>query len=276
MPANLIDVLTYTTPIVVPADGDAEGAASVVAAFQGLTNRTALANDALATSGVTLLRHGSAATMAALVMASGQSGQVFLVDGAGLYRYINPSALTADSNWVYTAAGAASGQWVYESNSFLNQNLGVPTIGPQNGNGAAANRLAKSVVPYGITGTPFFNGAQGSMTTTAGAPAALTGSPTINLGSLNVGDIVELSAPAAYVCTGTAIIEAVFSENGAGYASAGLNFTYAASTGAAAHLSFIRTVAVAGTYLIQIWGASAGAATLTVTAPVLYARAYRP
>lgn len=42
MPANITDVSTWTTPVVVPADGDAGLASSVSAAFQALANRTAL------------------------------------------------------------------------------------------------------------------------------------------------------------------------------------------------------------------------------------------
>lgn len=42
MPENITDVETFTSPIVVPVDGDAGLAASVKTAFQGLSNRTAL------------------------------------------------------------------------------------------------------------------------------------------------------------------------------------------------------------------------------------------
>lgn len=42
MPENITDVETFTSPIVVPTDGDAGLAASVKTAFQGLSNRTAL------------------------------------------------------------------------------------------------------------------------------------------------------------------------------------------------------------------------------------------
>lgn len=40
MPQNITDVATFTAPIVAPADGDPEGAASVLTPFQGLSNRT--------------------------------------------------------------------------------------------------------------------------------------------------------------------------------------------------------------------------------------------
>lgn len=40
MPQNITDVNTYTAPIVVPADGDVEAAAGILASFQGLANRT--------------------------------------------------------------------------------------------------------------------------------------------------------------------------------------------------------------------------------------------
>lgn len=40
MPGNLTDVNVYTAPLVVPADGDAEAAASVIAGFQTAANRT--------------------------------------------------------------------------------------------------------------------------------------------------------------------------------------------------------------------------------------------
>lgn len=41
MPTNLAEVVAFTSPVVVPADGDAENAASVIQGFQPLTNRTA-------------------------------------------------------------------------------------------------------------------------------------------------------------------------------------------------------------------------------------------
>lgn len=41
MPGNLTDLNAFTSPITVPADGDAEAAASVITAFQALANRTA-------------------------------------------------------------------------------------------------------------------------------------------------------------------------------------------------------------------------------------------
>jgi len=47
MPANLADVSTFTSPIVVPVDGDNRNAASVTPALQGLANRTAYLNNAV-------------------------------------------------------------------------------------------------------------------------------------------------------------------------------------------------------------------------------------
>lgn len=41
MPANITDSNAFTSPIVAPVDGDAATAASVLAAIQGLANRTA-------------------------------------------------------------------------------------------------------------------------------------------------------------------------------------------------------------------------------------------
>lgn len=40
MPQNIIEVSSWTSPIVAPLDGDSATAASVVASIQGLTNRT--------------------------------------------------------------------------------------------------------------------------------------------------------------------------------------------------------------------------------------------
>lgn len=48
MPQNIIDVSTFTDPIVAPVDGDAAIGASVLAGFQGLTNRTRYIEDQLA------------------------------------------------------------------------------------------------------------------------------------------------------------------------------------------------------------------------------------
>lgn len=44
MPQNITDVNAFTSPIVAPADGDPEGASSVLSGFQALANRTAFLN----------------------------------------------------------------------------------------------------------------------------------------------------------------------------------------------------------------------------------------
>ena len=164
---------------------------------------------------------------------------------------------------------------------FLNANVGIPTIGPLNGNATPSGRLLQSVVPYGIVGTPYFNASFASMFTANNSGIALIpGSSTINLGSLLAGDIVELSAPAMSSNTTAYLLAAYVSENGGAYFPAlGAAQTYAATVGgayASTPMSFIRTVGASGVYTIQFWGAVGGSATMSVTCPVIYARTFRP
>jgi hypothetical protein len=56
MSANLTDVSAFTSPVVVPVDGDTESAASVIAGFQPLADRTRYLKDRL-----DLARYGRAA-----------------------------------------------------------------------------------------------------------------------------------------------------------------------------------------------------------------------
>src|SRR6266851_4334728 len=107
MPQNITDVIAYTSPIVAPQDGDAETAGSVLTGIQGLANRSVYLNNILNTTGVTLIRSGSAATMQAI--ATGPNGQAFLINTGstiqGIYIYQSGSALSTDNKFVYAATG---------------------------------------------------------------------------------------------------------------------------------------------------------------------------
>jgi hypothetical protein len=278
MPQNIADSLVFTSPIVAPADGDAETASSVLTGMQGLANRTALANNVLNTTGVVVLRSGSTATMAALVMNAGQTGQIFYVPGRGIFTYTNPSAITPDSFWVFTAAGAGSGQWVHELGAILNAGTGIAAVGPFFGNGAPVSRIQQSLVPYGIVGAPVYNGGPLTLATASTTFAAMSGLATQNLGTLLVGDIVEVVMPCQYTCASNCSFTWWVNENSLGYFAGYQAGTYPASTqSAAGQLSMVRTVAAAGPYLLQVQGFTAsGANALTVTGGPLLIRVTRP
>lgn len=62
MPANITDVSAFTSPIVVPVDGDPRNAASVGTAIQGLANRTRFLDDKIDTLAISGFRLRGAPT----------------------------------------------------------------------------------------------------------------------------------------------------------------------------------------------------------------------
>lgn len=175
MPQNITDAITYTSPIVSVADGDAASGANFLTAPQGLANRTAFLNNILNTTGVTLFRSATVAGMQALTGVT--AGSVCLVASAGtgvlqgLYFYFSAATLgtlTPDNKFVYAATGMGAGNWVHELYSLYNANSGVAAIGPVPGlSGGASGRLLASVVPNRIFATPFMFSAAAQTTTSA-------------------------------------------------------------------------------------------------------------
>lgn len=108
MPANVTDSSTFTSPIVVPTDGDTRNAASVLTAFQGLANRTKYVKDFL-DNGVPKLRFASNAT--ALKALTGMTDkEVCLVPMVGVFFFRSGAAGSEVGTWLYPADDA-SGYW---------------------------------------------------------------------------------------------------------------------------------------------------------------------
>lgn len=138
MPMNLLDVLTFSSPIVAPVGGDVRTAASVRAGLQGLANRTAYIKDLL-DSGITKLRYVT--SLAALKAITGQStGDVVII--------LNET----DDDSVFDAMGV-----FYYASGLSNaaQSLsGIPFIvAPDVGSGRWVNILASNMIGFGGAST---------------------------------------------------------------------------------------------------------------------------
>lgn len=221
MPQNIIDALTFTTPVVAPADSDVATAGSVLVGLQALANRTGYLNSILNSTGATVLRSGPAATMTALTGMA--AGSVFLVTGGsafqGLYVFTSPSALVVDNKFVYAASGG--GQWVHHLYSLLDTNLGLAAIGPVSGSsGVATSRIQASVVPNRFesdaivqTSTAWGTAIAWSPTTSFSDIASAVA--TLAPGTAVANDIVQLDV-VGYVNTGASPtqVQAVFIDGG--------------------------------------------------------------
>lgn len=123
MPMNLLDVLTFSTPIVAPVGGDVRTAASVRAGLQGLANRTAYMKDLL-DSGVTKVRYVS--TLAQLKAITGATaGEVcnilvaadddYIFDNVGQFFFVptcTDTGLTLGNVPIIVVPDDGIGRWV--------------------------------------------------------------------------------------------------------------------------------------------------------------------
>lgn len=115
MPQNITDVVTYTAPIVAPASGDPETAASVVTAVQGLANRTAALAAVLG------------ATTGRIPGASVHNGIVSVTSlfDVALGNTNNPAALTLLSGLTITVPGALVGDLLLIAWNMQTQDIGA-------------------------------------------------------------------------------------------------------------------------------------------------------
>jgi hypothetical protein len=156
MPANLTDSNAFTSPVVVPADGDPANAASIVQTGQPLANRTYFLQQLCEVLGIKKIRAGSAAAMVAATGIANKT--IWLIEAAGafqgIYVYDSTSPFVADNSFVYPATGMGAGAWVHILFSLLNANLGLVAIGPISLGGAGisatpANKIDPTLVTYG-------------------------------------------------------------------------------------------------------------------------------
>lgn len=196
MPQNITDSITYTSPVVSVADGDAASGANFLTAPQGLANRTAFLNNILGTTGVTLIRSGTAAAMQALTGVV--NGSVFLLNGGtsvlqGIYVYQSGSGLTPDNAWVYAATGMGVGNWVHELFAVVNNNPGIASIGLVPGQtGTQSGKVKVAVVPNCIVATLELHSAGLSFSTTSTSYVDVTGY-TLSVPNCVAGDKIFLN-----------------------------------------------------------------------------------
>ncbi|MCX7741064.1 MAG: tail fiber domain-containing protein [Meiothermus sp.] len=141
MPKTLIPVNAFPTDIPnFPIAGNNEPVAigPLENAIQAVLNRTEnlhLSRQVVETTGVKRIQR--VASLSALQSLTGMADQdVVTVDGYGLYRLFNPSALTADGLWVVAASGG--GRWVHINNLLRGANNGLATLD-------SSGRLAQDV-----------------------------------------------------------------------------------------------------------------------------------
>jgi len=112
MPTNLTDVSTFTSPVAVPADGDARNAASVETPFQSLANRTKYLKDTIEAGSTKIRLVSSTAALKALTGMT--TGDVAMVSTSaaemGLYVFRTGSVVADQEYWFYQA-NDATGMW---------------------------------------------------------------------------------------------------------------------------------------------------------------------
>ncbi len=228
MPQNITDVSTFTSPIVAPADGDPENAASVVTAIQGLSNRTrSLLNGA----GLPIY-----ATVAALraTAAAPTTQLVAVVVGYGLFAWSSASTAADDGLFTIQATGVTTGRWV----SLVGQ-LGA-------GNGLAQNdntgRVPASGVRNGLISVTHIQDV--SIPGTSGSGAANITSFGLSVTGVQNGDLVivsyslVLNASSATECVTTTSLLVT---------QPGGSPTYAAGSSATATVNGANTAVTVGT-----------------------------
>ena len=183
MPANVTDSSTFTSPIVVPTDGDTRNAASVLTAFQGLANRTKYPYDFI-TNGVPKIRFASNAT--ALKALTGMTDkEACLVPMVGLFFFRSGAAGSEVGTWLYPADDA-SGYW-------YNALVSLYDVGGFSGTDPRLNtatiRVANSIL-YHRTKT--ITSPSSTSMTFDGSGDYITTLTTDNYTSLQNGDVVSV------------------------------------------------------------------------------------
>lgn len=186
MPSNIADVSTFTSPIQVPADGDAANAASVSTGFQGLANRTTYLRNMVDQGGTGAFRpFREAAGTAAMQNITGQQDGDYVVCTSmpgqlpyGIYRFY--SAFVASNGFFEIPSLTASGTWVMVG-------VGWALINSPNGI-ATLNGVGKIVepVPNRLFGEWYASWSSYTLTSSLGP--TLGGD--ISIPELIVGDVV--------------------------------------------------------------------------------------
>lgn len=178
MPTNLTDSNAFTSPVVVPADGDPANAASITQLGQPVANRTFYLQQLAEVLGIKKIRAGS---VAAMVAATGIANKtLWLVEAAGafqgLYVYDSGSAFVADNFFVHPATGMGAGRWVHVLFSLIADvsTIGIVTTGPISLGGAGVSptpngKIDPTIISYGnvqaLYGTPSTGGNVNNATT---------------------------------------------------------------------------------------------------------------
>ena len=256
MPTNIADVQTFTSPIQVPADGDAANAASVATAFQGLSNRTAYLRAMVDQGGTGAYRpFREVASPAALQNVSGQQDGDYVVCLAvpgtlpyGVYRFY--SAFSASNGFFEIPSLNASGTWVMVG-------VGWALIGSQNGI-ATLDGTGKLVepTPNRIVGE-WYSSVTLYTLTSSGADIG----PVIEAPSLQVGDVVTGHVSYSYgYGTGGSLPCTIYgyvqtSQNGGSYGAVrDTSISLTAATNGPVNGHFRQQVSVGGTFRAKMTG----------------------
>lgn len=191
MPTNLTEVDDFTTPVVVPNDGEGVTAASVVQFAQPLANRTKNLNGIIKTSGV--YRHKTVADLTALKAVTGMADHDFrYLDGVGLYFFDSTTTPVGDTLPTIIKPGSGSGQWLLSFIGLFGTTGGLATL---NGSNkviqAVPNRLVQMLKSTDATGV----GGSGAIvfTETSSSYTAVTGSQGyVDITGANVGDLLNV------------------------------------------------------------------------------------
>lgn len=252
MPTNLSDVSTFTSPVAVPADGDARNAASVQTPFQALANRTKWLYDKI-TNGVPRVQFYS--STAALANVTGQvNGDVAIVNGTYLGVYIYDTGVSgADlSPWFVKPTGfldGASGRWKHLFYSF-----GV--------NASAIYNENRWIIPPAnhLPAAPSFATSNSGTVTMTGSYQDVGPSVTIN--SLLVGDVLVIDGDMGFDPNGSSNTATVgikvSGENSDNVFSDSEVAIVATSPAYRVHTQLVCTLAAAGNKTIQMRARDSG------------------
>jgi hypothetical protein len=177
MPTNITDTAAFTSPVVVPADGEGATSASLLLGLQPLANRTAFLKT-FVDNGIVTIR--TVADFTALSALTGMAdGEVAYVVDYGLYKYDAGSSATPASVWILTSA---AGRWFSSMLGVLDNN--IPTIDP------VTTRITAGLVPNRLVA--YYSNVNGAGVT-ATAPSAdytLYSSRVLTVTDIEAGDFL--------------------------------------------------------------------------------------
>jgi hypothetical protein len=294
MPSNLTDnPAAFTSPVVVPTDGDSANAASVIALAQPLANRTAFLNaqntlnlasitalqSTVNTTGVSrILRVTNAAALTAIASPANQS--FALVDGFGLYQYLSASVLAVDNLLVINGPGGV-GRWLHELQAVANQSLGFPVIGAA---GGAAGKLPLSIIPTIVVANQLvalLQVATNSFSTVSTPYVDITGA-TLAVPSCQVGDKLRITWSGGPLSnsiagSGTGFLGAVVDGGVTSQQNATAWYSPIANAASVPHvIHFLWSVGTAGTVTVKAQLAAITSGTATSLYQTIIVEQFRP